>query len=96
MQLDILTPEFKIFSGEVDAVQLPGKEGMFQVLNAHAPIISTLKEGVVKIDLATGLKDFDSLHASIIADKSKDKELRLEIKGGVAEMQGNKLILLAD
>lgn len=96
MQLEILTPEYEIFSGEVEAVQLPGKDGMFQVLNEHAPIISTLKEGTVKIDLAAGVKDFDNLHNSIIADKSKDKELRLEIKGGVAEMQGNKLILLAD
>ena len=51
MQLDIITPEKKIFTGEVDAVQFPGKDGLFQVLKGHAPIISALAAGIVKIDL---------------------------------------------
>jgi F-type H+-transporting ATPase subunit epsilon len=49
MQLDILTPEKKIFSGEADAVSFPGTAGAFQVLNHHAPLISSLKEGRVKV-----------------------------------------------
>jgi F-type H+-transporting ATPase subunit epsilon len=49
MQLDILTPEKKIFSGEADAVSFPGTAGAFQVLNHHAPLISSLKEGKVKV-----------------------------------------------
>ena len=36
MKLDIITPESGIFSGEVTAVSLPGKDGIFQVLNNHA------------------------------------------------------------
>ncbi|MCY7411112.1 MAG: ATP synthase F1 subunit epsilon [Chitinophagales bacterium] len=48
MQLDILTPEKKIYSGEADSVSLPGTEGRFQVLNHHAPIISSLNEGWIK------------------------------------------------
>lgn len=49
MILEILTPEKKIFSGEVYGVQLPGIDGLFEVLNNHAPIVSALKEGRLKI-----------------------------------------------
>ena len=49
MTLEILTPEKKIFSGEVYGVQLPGISGLFEVLNKHAPLVSALKEGKLKI-----------------------------------------------
>jgi F-type H+-transporting ATPase subunit epsilon len=49
MNLEILTPEKKIFSGEVYGVQLPGISGMFEVLEKHAPIVSALKAGNLKI-----------------------------------------------
>ncbi len=49
MTLEILTPERKIFSGEVYGVQLPGISGLFEVLNKHAPLVSALKEGKLKI-----------------------------------------------
>ncbi len=47
MQLDILTPEKTLFSGEVDSVSLPGTVGMFTVLTNHAPLLSSLREGGV-------------------------------------------------
>ena len=49
MYLEILSPEATLFSGEVDSVTVPGSAGAFQILNNHAPIVSTLKEGTVKI-----------------------------------------------
>ncbi len=49
MTLEILTPEKKIFSGDVYGVQLPGIEGMFEVLERHAPLVSALKAGKLKI-----------------------------------------------
>ena len=49
MQLDILTPERKIYSGEVYGVQLPGVEGSFEILDRHAPLISALGSGRMKI-----------------------------------------------
>ena len=49
MVLEILTPEKKIFSGEVYGVQLPGISGLFEVLDKHAPIISALKDGKLKV-----------------------------------------------
>lgn len=45
MKLEIITPEQNVFSGEVDLVTLPGKEGQFQILKDHAPLVSTLQTG---------------------------------------------------
>ncbi len=49
MNLEILTPDKKIFSGDVYGVQLPGIGGIFEVLDKHAPIVSALKAGKLKI-----------------------------------------------
>ena len=49
MNLEILTPERKVFSGEVYGVQLPGVVGLFEVLDRHAPIVAALKAGRLKI-----------------------------------------------
>ena len=45
MQLEILSPEKTLFTGEVDSVIFPGSQGKFQILNNHAPIISSLSQG---------------------------------------------------
>ncbi len=47
MTLEILTPDKKVFEGEVTAVTVPGTMGSFQILHDHAPIISTLEDGPV-------------------------------------------------
>ena len=49
MNLEILTPEKKLFSADVYGVQLPGVCGLFEVLNRHAPLVSALKEGKIKV-----------------------------------------------
>jgi F-type H+-transporting ATPase subunit epsilon len=49
MTLEILTPERKVFSGEVYGVQMPGITGSFEVLDRHAPLVSALKPGKVKV-----------------------------------------------
>ncbi len=49
MKVEIIDPDKTIFSGDAEIVQLPGKDGSFEILNNHAPIISVLKEGKVKI-----------------------------------------------
>ncbi|MDR2908045.1 MAG: F0F1 ATP synthase subunit epsilon [Bacteroidales bacterium] len=54
MKLEISTPHKTLFNGEVSAVQCPGKDGLFQVLNHHAPMIAALGKGSVKIDLPNG------------------------------------------
>jgi F-type H+-transporting ATPase subunit epsilon len=49
MILEILTPEKKIYSGDVYGVILPGITGSFEILDKHAPMVSALKNGNVKI-----------------------------------------------
>lgn len=49
MYLEIITPDEKVFSGEVNGVHFPGTDGGFEVLNNHAPMISTLAKGNIKI-----------------------------------------------
>ena len=52
--LEIVTPEAKVYEGEVQSVSVPGTDGSFQVLYNHAPIISTLGKGKVKLVDAEG------------------------------------------
>jgi F-type H+-transporting ATPase subunit epsilon len=54
MQLEILTPEKKIFEGDVSIATFPGADGSFQVMDNHAPLISLLSEGVVEYRIKTG------------------------------------------
>ena len=49
MILEILTPEKKVFSRDVYGVQLPGITGLFEVLDKHAPMVSALKKGYLKV-----------------------------------------------
>ena len=49
MTLEILTPEKKMYSGDVYGVQLPGVEGLFEVLDKHAPLVSALGKGNIKV-----------------------------------------------
>jgi len=49
MHLEIVTPEKSLYSGEVELVQLPGKDGSFEILKNHASIVSTLVKGTIKL-----------------------------------------------
>lgn len=56
MHLEILTPEKKIFEGNVTIATFPGTDGSFQVMDNHAPLISLLKEGIVEYKTSNGLQ----------------------------------------
>ena len=58
MHLDIITPEKNVYSGEVEMVNLPGSDGSFGILKDHAPIVSTLKAGEIKVVESSGEKTF--------------------------------------
>lgn len=95
MQLEVLTPEQKIFEGEASAVKLPGKDGSFQVLDDHAAMISSLRDGQVSIDLTKPYKNYGDLNEKLTKDSSSDNRLLLDISGGVVEINSGKVILLA-
>lgn len=91
MFLEIVTPEATLFKGEVDSIAVPGVKGEFQMLKDHAPVISLLKEGYVKIYGEIELGDE-------VEDKfeKKDKGTWLAINSGTIELKDNKVIVLAD
>lgn len=77
MQVEIISPEKTLYTGEAKLVQLPAYEGSLEILKNHAPMISILKEGKIKIE-------------------EMDKTLLFfDIKGGVAEVLKNKVLILA-
>jgi F-type H+-transporting ATPase subunit epsilon len=69
MYLEIVTPDKKIFSGDVKILQVPGRKGPFEVLNNHAPIISTLKAGTIKVVTDVN-KSFYEISGGVIEVKS--------------------------
>jgi len=70
MNLQIITPDKKVFDGEVKLVQVPGSKGSFQILKNHAPIISTLDPGDVKIIDAGDKTSFISIGGGVIEVKN--------------------------
>lgn len=59
MYLEIITPDKKVFAGECTSVHVPGIDGQLQFLNNHAPLITTLGVGNVKIKAAEGNLQFE-------------------------------------
>ena len=57
MYLEIVSPEATLFKGDVDSVSVPGVNGEFEMLNNHAAVVSTLKDGFVKIRGAVDLNE---------------------------------------
>ncbi|MBL7826808.1 MAG: ATP synthase F1 subunit epsilon [Saprospiraceae bacterium] len=56
MNLLVLSPEKEIFAGSVKSVQVPGSDGGFQLLDGHAAIVASLKEGTVNVVKSNGEK----------------------------------------
>jgi len=81
MFIEIVTPDEKVFEGEVESATFPGSDGSFQVLNNHAPMISTLGKGDMKF-----IK---------LVDK-RPQETHILIDGGVVEVLNNKVTVLAE
>jgi F-type H+-transporting ATPase subunit epsilon len=93
MILEIVSPEATLFKGEVTSVAVPGVNGEFQMLNNHAPIVSLLVKGHVKIN-AQDIK----IQKEFISKFTKVNEQTfwLPISSGTIEMNENKVIVLAD
>ena len=92
MYLEIVSPEATLFSGEVTSVNVPGVNGGFEMLNNHAPIVSLLKEGYIKI---SGNIELNEEVKDKFTKGDKNTTL-LKINSGTLEMKDNKVIVLAD
>lgn len=93
MRLEIVSPESALFKGEVTAVTLPGVDGSFQLLNQHAPIVSILQRGEIKI--AAPKFEFTKESESKFR-KIDNQTYALAINSGTIEMNHNKCIVLVD
>ncbi|WP_103866644.1 F0F1 ATP synthase subunit epsilon [Aquimarina sp. I32.4] len=92
MYLEIVTPEAILFSGEVTSVVVPGVNGEFQMLDNHAPIISLLGKGDVKV---FGDMNLEEEVATKFTEGENGATL-LSINSGTIEMKDNKIVVLAD
>jgi F-type H+-transporting ATPase subunit epsilon len=81
MYIEVITPDQKVFEGEVESATFQGGDGSFQVLNNHAPMISTLGIGDMKL-------------IALIDKKLETKYFKLE--GGVVEVLNNQVTVLAE
>lgn len=70
MKIEIITPDKKIFEGDIKSVRVPGKKGSFQVLKDHAPIISTLDKGPVIIVENDGAQTTYEINGGVIEVKA--------------------------
>lgn len=75
MLLDIITPDKMIFSGEVSLVQLPGVDGLFEILTRHAPLVSLLTKGRIKAEI-DGKMEFFEIEGGVV-EVMKDRILVL-------------------
>ena len=80
MELEILTPEKKLFSGNVYGVQLPGISGSFEVLEKHAPMVSALGAGKLKV----------------LNEKTGSNTTSYSIQGGFMEVLNNRVVVLVE
>lgn len=97
MFLEIVTPEAILFSSTVDSFSVPGVNGEFQMLKNHAPVVSILKEGTIKIHVHTQEHlEIDIISGHLEPHIDDDKILTLAIKSGTLELKDNKAIILAD
>jgi len=80
MELEILTPVKKIFSDTVYGVQLPGIDGSFEVLDKHAPLVSALKKGNLKV----------------LKDRAMKNISHFTIQSGFVEVLNNKVTVLVE
>lgn len=80
MNLEILTPEHKVFSGKVYGIQLPGTNGYFEILEKHAPMIASLGKGKMKVIKEKNMSHNESYH----------------ITGGFVEVLNNNVSVLIE
>ena len=73
MFLEIITPEKKIFSGDVKLVKAPGAKGSFEIMTKHAPIISILEKGQIKIIDTNGQTTFIEIGGGVL--ESQDDKI---------------------
>lgn len=79
MKLEIITPDKKLFEGDIQSITVPGKKGSFMVLKNHAPIISTLSEGEIEYVTRDYKEESVKINGGVIEVKNNDVIVLAEI-----------------
>ena len=96
MLLEVITPDAMLFKGNVTQVVLPGLDGSFGVLSNHAPMISGLAAGTVKVDQVVSENQGAENSGKYNEEHKNDDSFTFDIKGGVIEVKDNKIMVLAE
>jgi F-type H+-transporting ATPase subunit epsilon len=95
MNIAVLTPDREIFKGEIKSVKVPGTRGEFQVLNNHAPLVSSLENGKIEIVTAEGgYTYFDTATKEKKSGTAAGTKITFQIEGGFIEVINNEIALL--
>jgi len=79
MQIIVLTPDQKFFEGEIKSVKVPGVNGQFEILDHHAPLVSALTKGSVRLREASGTDQVFSIEKGFI--EVLNNEISLLVQG---------------
>lgn len=95
MKISVLTPDRTIFTGNVASVSLPGTDGSFQLLDNHAPLVSSLTRGRVVMVTDTGEYSFyDEDSSGMKKENTAGRSLTFSIDRGFVEVLNNEVNLL--
>ena len=92
MLIEIFSIDCKLLSGEIVSAIFPGSDGSFQVLKNHAPIVSTLKKGLIIIEGEVSIEE--NITEGLYEIKKDQNKISLQIKSGLIEMKKNLIKVL--
>ena len=92
MLIEIFSIDCKLLSGEIVSAIFPGSDGSFQVLKDHAPIVSTLKKGLIIIEGEVSIEE--NITEGLYEIKKDQNKISLQIKSGLIEMKKNLIKVL--
>lgn len=96
MLLEVITPDETLFKGSISHVVLPGIDGSFGILNGHAPMVSALAAGDVKVDQIVAENNSEELEGKFNEEFKNQESFSFKINGGVIEVKENKVLVLAE
>ncbi|RME93520.1 MAG: F0F1 ATP synthase subunit epsilon [Bacteroidetes bacterium] len=95
MNIAVLTPDRELFRGSISSVKVPGVKGEFQILNNHAPIVSSLLSGkVVMVTDAGEYTYWDAAAGETVKGTEPGRLVSYQIEGGFVEVLNNEVSLL--
>ena len=78
MNVEIITPEAYLYSGEIKSISLPGELGIFEIQHNHAPLISTLIKGKIKIVEPTGYTETFEVNGGVVEVVNNEIKVLIE------------------